>query len=262
VNVSRIIVCLAATAALALSACGDDDDESKGGGSTATTATQEQQQGSASGAALTDVEPRSAKPNLAGGDAPIESFVNQYADDAVSYWRQVFENSQQQYQQPTVTVVTSGTGSCGADTFDPAKGPGIFFCASDQSAAELFYGPAFLSGLREQAGDGAVAFLVGFAAAADANNQVSGNPIGGQQEVGDDFFQLSGCFTGAWIRNLNDRQVLQEGDDQEILNLAGQFLPGADETVGKKAVALGHDSGVGACQQQYGGGGEPAPSDG
>jgi predicted metalloprotease len=250
VNASKIMVCLAVSAALALSACGDDDDDKKDSGqSTTTTATQQEQQGTAEGATLTDVEPRSAKPNLAGGDAPIDEFINKYVQDAQAYWTQVFQNSNAQYRPPNVTVATQATPTDCDKEFDPSAGPGVFYCAAEQGA-DLFYGPAFLDGLRGEAGDGGVAFLVGYGVALDANNQVAGNPVGTGKEVGGDFVNLAGCFTGAWIRNLHDREILEDGDDAEILELAGQFL-GEDATVGKKAVILGHDEGVGACQQQY-----------
>ena len=128
-NVRRIAICLAATALLGVAGCGDDDDEKDSAGTTttATTATGEAQ-ASAEGGTLKDVEPRSAKPNIAGGNAPIEEFSTNAANDAGNYWEQVFQNSQLPYARPAVEVAT-GTVETGCDQqFDSTQLP-FYLCA-------------------------------------------------------------------------------------------------------------------------------------
>ena len=259
-------VCLAASAALVAAGCGDDDDDNKSDTGGTTT----EQQASAEGGEVKDVDPRSAKPNLVGGDAPIDQYVTTITTDATAYWEQVFGNSQLPYAKPTVNVLSSaGDNGCGGQ-FDPTKQP-FFLCAST-GGSTLTYGGPVLDQVRTSNGDGAVAFLAGFGVALDANDQLSGGPIANGEQVDDTFIQVAACFTGAWVRNLADKQILQQGDDAEVLSLAGQFVPGSSAEISKSVVTLGFNEGAGACQQKIGGGGgggggtdtqpEPAPAPG
>ena len=259
-------VCLAASAALVAAGCGDDDDDNKSDTGGATT----EQQSSAEGGALNDVEPRSAKPNLVGGSAPITEYAQQIGDDAIAYWEQVFQKSSLPYAKPTVAVLTSpGDNGCGGQ-LDPAKQP-FFLCASAQGSKITLGGPV-LDQIRTSNGDGAVAFLAGFGVALDTNDQLSGGPISSGQQVDDVFIQRAACFTGAWVRNLADRSVLEQGDDAEVLSLAGQFVPGSSADISKSIITLGFNEGAAACQQKIGGDGgggggtetqpEPAPAPG
>lgn len=262
-NIRTIAVCLAASAALVAAGCGDDDDDAKKDTGGTTT----EQQASAEGGEIKDVEPRSAKPNLVGGDAPIADFATTIANDAIAYWEGVFQNSQLPYNKPAVTVLTApGDNGCG-NQLDPAKQP-FFLCASPQGSKITLGGPV-LDQIRTSNGDGAVAFLAGFGVALDTNDQLSGGPIANGQQVDDVFIQRAGCFTGAWVRNLADKQILQQGDDAEVLSLAGQFVPGSSAEISKSLVALGFNEGAQACQQKIGGDGggggtetqpEPAPA--
>jgi predicted metalloprotease len=241
-----LVACLALVAA----GCGDDDKSDSG-----TTA---------SAAPLTDVAPRTSKANLVGGNAAIEEFVAKASSDAIAYWGEVFTKSGLQYVTPTATVLAQAADNgCGAQ-FDPAK-QAFFFCASDGAAAKLSFGAPNLDAIRTSNGDGGVAFLVGWAVALDVTDQVSGNPVAKTGEAPPGFLETSACFTGSWIRNLADRNILEAGDDQEILTIAGQAL-GGDATVSADLVKKGFNEGVGACQSGSGGGTptestpQPAPS--
>lgn len=252
-NLRRLAVCMAAIAALGVSACGDDDED-KGGPGTTTTATTQEDQASAEGGTLKDVEPRTAKPNIVGGDAPIEEFATKAANDAANYWEQVFGNSKLPYARPSIEVATAAQDNGCGQQFDPAKQP-FFLCADPNVAAQITLGGPLLDQARSQVGDGGVAFLAGYALALDANDQLSGKPVANGQEVGEDFRQVAACFTGAWIRNLNNRELLEAGDDEEVLKLAGQFVPGGngDPAFGRKVVASGFANGSASCQSAYGG---------
>jgi predicted metalloprotease len=103
--------------------------------------------------------------------------------------------------------------------------------------------------LRSTSGDGEVAFLAGYAAAIDANDQLSGNPLaGGPDALTSKFHERAVCFTGAWIRNLAERQLLDAGDDQELARAAETFAPYGD--VPRQMLQLGYDEGAAACQEQ------------
>ena len=254
-NVRRIAVCLAATAALGVAGCGDDDESKGASGSstTATTATTEAK-ASAEGGTIKDVEPRTAKPNVAGGNAPIEEFSTNAANDAGNYWEQVFENSQLPYARPTVDVATSTVETGCGQQFDPAKLP-FYLCADAAGPSTVTLGAPLLEQARSEVGDAGVAFLAGYGMALDANDQLSGKPIGNGETVDEAFQQVAACFTGAWIRNLNDRELLEAGDDEEVLALAAQFVPGGgdDPAFGRKVVASGFNNGGETCQSEYGG---------
>jgi predicted metalloprotease len=234
-----------ATASLFAAGCGDDDSGSSSSGSTATTA--------AKAKALTDVAPRAAKANVVGGDAPIGEFARNAAGDAVNYWTAVFEKSGVTYAQPSVNVLeTVGDNGCGED-FDPDAKP-FFLCAEEGAGTKISLGGSGLDGLRTSNGDAAVVFLAGLAVALDANDQLSGNPIVNGQGFSDEFVAEATCFVGAWIRNLDDRKILEAGDDAEILDAAGKAI---DATVGPDQIKEGFTNGVSACQ---GGGAAPAES--
>ena len=91
--------CLLAAGALFAAGCGDDDD-SGDSGSTTTAAAETK--------ALTDVDPRSSKPNIAGGNAPIDELMGNAAGDASNYWADVFQKSGLTYEAPDASG-TAGT---------------------------------------------------------------------------------------------------------------------------------------------------------
>jgi predicted metalloprotease len=244
-----LAACLLAAGALFAAGCGDDD--SSDSGSTSET----------SAKALTDVEPRASKPNIAGGNAPIEELMSNAAGDASNYFNDVFTNSNLTYEAPDVQVVAQQTDSCNGP-FDPSS-MSISLCAAEGGSTIYLGGPR-LDQIRTDKGDGAAVFLAGFSVAADANDQLSGRPIANGEQADGAFYQTAACFTGAWIRNLADRTILEAGDDQEILGLAAEFID-QDPNVGPAAVQNGYQNGAGACQgggggDQGGGSDEPAPS--
>ena len=243
-----LVACLALVAA----GCGDDDKSDSG-----TTA-------SASAKPLTDVAPRTSKANIVGGNAAIEEFVQKAASDAISYWGDVFTKSGLQYSTPSAQVLAQAADNGCGGQFDPTT-QAFFFCASEGGPAKLVFGGPKMDAIRTSNGDGGVAFLAGWAVALDVTDQVSGSPVAKTGQAPPGFLETSACFTGAWIRNLADRQLLESGDDQEILTIAGQAL-GGDATVSADLVKKGYNEGVGACQSGSSGGGgtdstpQPAPS--
>ena len=237
--------------------CGEDEDS----GDTASTPTTTTETTPARGyatTALTDVEPRTSKPNIAGGNAPIEEFAQRAGNDASDYFGRVFESSQIPYEVPTISVESETIDFC-EQQFDPAA-QAFYLCAT-QGGSEIAFGAPRMEELRSGAGDAAVAFLAGLAVAADANDQLSGRPIAQGEQPTAGFIATATCFTGAWVRNLADRELVEAGDDEEVLAAAADYF-GSDAQLGQDALRTGYTEGAGACQQADAGedAAEPAPS--
>lgn len=248
-HIRTIAVCLAAGAALVAAGCGDDDDDN-GGDNGASTQQQSATPRPAEGGELKDIEPRTAAPNLVGGRGPIQQFVTTAATDSISYWQKVFQSSGLAYRGVTVNVLNSPTQTCGRQ-FDPASQP--FFLCANPNGSEISLGAPVLNDIRASSGDGAVAFLTGYAIAMDTNDQLSGNPISEGSGADATFYQRTACFTGAWIRNVADRSILEAGDDQEVLDAAERYVQGSNAQITNANVRLGYQEGAAACQQKIGG---------
>lgn len=226
---------------LGIAGCGDDEESptSTNTGNTSAAKT------------LKDIEPRATKPNVVGGNAPIAELLSNAAGDAVGYWGQVFQNSNLPYEQPKLNIASSPTDDGCGGTFDPAQRP-FFLCATDAGSTISLSAPA-MDKIRSSAGDAAVVFLSGMWVAVDTNDQLQGRPLSKSGKIDAEFAATAGCFTGAWIRNLADRQILEAGDDQEVLQTAEQAI---GQGIGAEAVKNGFTNGAAACQGG-GGGGQP-----
>jgi predicted metalloprotease len=231
----KFAACALAVAGLAVAGCGDDDEQ----GSTGTTTTAE----NSSAKTISDIEPRATKPNIVGGGGPIDQFLTSVGNDAIGYWGQVFQNSNLPYKRPTIRVATAaGDNGCG-EQFDPTQRP-FFLCLGDQGSV-ITLGAPLLDKVRNGAGDAGVAFLAGFAVAVDTNDQLTGGTLAEGGQIDQQFATTAACFTGAWIRNLADKQLLEAGDDQEVLRMAEQFI---GQGIGAQSVAQGFNQGAGSCQ--------------
>jgi hypothetical protein len=240
-----LAVALLATAMAVASGCGDDEEEQAGTTpATATTA----QTTPAERTLTTNVPPRAAAPNIAGGEGRIGAFVERYAADAVGYWAEAFGASGVPYRRPTVAVVARpGDSGCNRP-FDPAKEP-YFLCAGS-NGSRLLFGAQTLDGVRSENGDAGVLFLAGYGAALDAFDQLNGNRLAGGEPVSESYVQGGVCFTGAWVGNLGMKTPLDEDDDDELLALAERFVPGDTElgvSLGRDLMALGVRRGPVAC---------------
>ena len=229
---------LLAAVAVVAAGCGSSDNSSTNSSTTSS--------GGSGKTITTDLPPRTSKANIVGGNAPIDEFAQKAANDAINFWTQIFQKNNIDYVAPTATVAMSATDNgCGAQ-FDPTT-KAFYLCAS-QDGSKITLGGPFLDTLRTSNGDGAVAFLAGLTAAADANNQLSGNPLS-KGAPDDAFLTTSLCFTGAWIKNLSDRQLLEQGDDAEILDAAGKAFGGGNPQASADAVKQGFNQGTGSCQK-------------
>ena len=254
-NLRTLTACLAVSSALFVAACGDDDEDKQGGTTTTTpTATQEEQATAKPDTITKDIKPRAAAPNVVGGDAPIEEFAQKSAHDAANYWQKVFDQNGLTYKRPTVNFLTQpGDNGCGGE-FDPTQKPYVL-CTNPGVPAIVTLSGTQLEEYRSQLGDASVSFLAGYGVTLDATDQLYGSPLANGKEVPDAFANVAVCFTGAWLRNVGDRELLEAGDSKEVMDVAATFLPG-EIGFGSDVVAFGHDNGGNACQKQYGGGSE------
>lgn len=228
---------------LALAGCGAKEKETGGGGTSPAT-TQ-----AGGDKPLKDVEPRAAKPNIVGGDAPPEEFVRTAANDAIGYWRSVFEASGIQYGEPTVTFVEGAAveGCPGAE-----RSRQLFQVCAGPDGNEIAIALGYLKLMRASAGDAGVAFLAGYAVSIDTNDQLSGAPLAaGADALSPRFHQRAVCFTGAWIRNLGERSLLEAGDGEEIARAANGTA--REVELRGEMLQLGYDEGAPACQEKVAG---------
>lgn len=229
-----------AACALAFAACGGDDDDGRRTETSASTQTQT----TAQRGPLEDVEPRAAKPNIVGGDAPLAEFVTRSADDAVNYFEEVFAANGIEYLSAEITVVEKVGEFCG-QPFDPEDYP-IYNCWGPTTTDIALSGPR-LDRLRTSAGDGAVAFLAAYAVAADAIDQIVRSE-GTNMPPDDVLAHQTACFVGAWIRNVGDRRLLEAGDEREF---ALQAIRMVSPTAPKSALGAlqdGYDDGIVVCR--------------
>jgi hypothetical protein len=232
-----------ATCALALAACGDDDEAGKTTTGGATEARTTAQVGP-----LEDVEPRAARPNIVGGDAPLAEFATRTGDDAVNYFEEVFAASGVPYAVAEIDLVEGPREVCG-QPFDPEQYL-IYRCASPTSTLIALSGPR-LERIRAGGGDAAVAFIAGFAVAIDASDQIV-TEEGGPPPPPDELARQNACFVGAWIRNVGERRLLEAGDDKEIATAAVQMVSPQAPRSALEAVQDGYDQGIARCRASKG----------
>ena len=233
---------LAASLALVVAACGGDDEP--GGTTTRTQAAGEPQ--------LTEaIPPLAAAPNVKGGSGAIDKFAKAYASAAVTYWADLFAANEIAYRPPMVTLVKRPQQTpCGAP-FDPKAD--LYELCPGTSGARVFLGAPSLDDTRAKLGDAAVAFLAGYGVALDALDQLQGNPLAAQQELDEKFTHGAVCMTGAWIAHITQKELLEAGDNAELLQIAERFVPGRTEldvSLGQDLLALGVSQGPAGCLRE------------
>ena len=232
---ARTAIAALAACALVAAGCGggDDDDATR----TAARTTAE------GGTLKADVEPRANRPNIRGGDAPIEEFVDRVSGDVINYFEQAFTANGLPYEVAEVRVVKQAERFCGQH-FDP-RFQLYFYCWIPTTTAMAISGPR-IEAVRLKAGDAGAAFLTAFVVAMDANAKLGPNPWAPNSNVGPEFDQQATCFVGAWIRNVNDRQLLDAGDLAEVEEGVG--LIAGTRTVNQRALELGYNEGITQCR--------------
>jgi hypothetical protein len=194
---------------------------------------------------LKDVEPRSAKPNIVGSDAPLAEFLTRTGDDVVNYFEEVFAANGLPYAVAEIDVVEQRREFCGRP-FDPEEYL-IYRCGSPTGTGIALSGPR-IGRIRDRSGDAAAAFIAAFGVAIDASDQIA-EEEGGEPPPPDVVARQNACFVGAWIRNIGDRRLLEAGDDQEIAAAAVEMVSPQAPRSALQAVQDGYDKGIGRCRE-------------
>ena len=160
----------------------------------------------------------------------MSRFVRVVLGDTEDTWNQIFQQSGQNYPEPTLVLFSGSTRSaCGFAS--AASGP--FYCPGDR---KLYIDLAFYEELRRRfkaPGDFAQAYVIAhevghhvqnligvlpkFAQMRQSMGQAEANAMSVRVELQAD------CFAGIWGRYAADKGILEAGDLDEALNAAAQI---------------------------------------
>ena len=156
----------------------------------------------------------------------LVDFVSFVLDDAQATWRQMFEQSGQQYQDARLVVYREGTET-GCGYGQAVSGP--FYCPADGT---VYIDLSFYSELRDRfgaPGDFAQAYVLAHEIGHHVQNLLGtssqvrqaqesdpsrGNEMSVRLELQAD------CFAGLWGRATQQRNILEEGEIAEALQAA------------------------------------------
>ena len=241
----KVCAAVLASAALLAAGCGDDDEEN--GGGTRTTATTE-----ARALLPDDIPPRAAAPNIKGADAEMSEVATKFGTDAVGFFTAVFEQNQKPYREPSIVPAETPTETCGKP-FDPQK-QGYFLCFSE-AGDRLTLGVPFLERVRNEYGDSGAVFLIGYGVALSAYDQLTGDRLAKGGKLDQQFAEFAVCLVGAWNRWMTKDRLLEPGDEEELLKVTADFLPGQTPegvSLGQDVYAAGFTKGSRGCIEPEG----------
>jgi predicted metalloprotease len=224
-----------AVAALALAACGDDETKTvtvgQGTGKNTVVpakSTLPRYAGDPSAtkpATLASVaefkqlpkqETGNVAPKVRGSDVPIEQFLDTVSNDVASYWQAVFNRSGYKFPTTTSSLVT-GQVSTPCGPLDGAAGPPKY-CPNDST---IYLPTQYFQEKITPIGDAAIptdiALLWGYRVqdALGAFKQVTAGRLKPLE------LNLSAiCMAGSYMATVAKRQLLEQGDADEVLNLA------------------------------------------
>ena len=235
-------------AALVLGACGSDSNNSKtdtqsSGGSDKIAA-----------AAGFKAPPKgAAKANVVQSNTPTEQFLPLLSGDAAAYWAQVFKASNLQYSPPKTVVVTTTPEQCASTSYDTNATP--TYCNSTKTV--VLPKGTFETKIVPNFKDGGEVAVVGILHGYSVLEQIGAFQAEQQGKVSAaQINQAANCFGGAWIGYVQKRNLLEQGDLEEIAALAQSN--GADQTeasANAAALQTGIAQGPGPCQAILTGGG-------
>jgi uncharacterized protein len=165
----------------------------------------------------------------ANGDDPQVAFVQSILGDTEDTWRALFQQSGQQYRDPTLVLFRGGVNSaCGFA--NAAVGP--FYCPGDQ---QVYLDLQFFDDMASRfsvAGDFAQAYVIAHEVGhhvqtlLGVSQQMQAARQGGARMEGDNGLLVrqelqADCFAGVWANHAQQRHDwLEEGDLEEALNAA------------------------------------------
>jgi len=165
----------------------------------------------------------------ANGDDPQVAFVQSILGDTEDTWRSLFQQSGQQYRDPTLVLFRGGVNSaCGFA--NSAVGP--FYCPGDQ---QVYLDLQFFDEMASRfsvAGDFAQAYVIAHEVGhhvqtlLGVSQQMQAARQRGARMEGDNGLLVrqelqADCFAGVWANHAQQRHDwLEEGDLEEALNAA------------------------------------------
>jgi predicted metalloprotease len=158
----------------------------------------------------------------------LADFVSVVLADTEDTWREIFQSSGRDYQEP-VLVMFSGSVQSACGMADAAMGP--FYCPADK---QVYIDLAFFKDLKQRhgaPGDFAQAYVIAHEVGHHVQNLlgISSQVRSAQRGVGkaeSNALSVSlelqaDCFAGLWGNHADrSRQVLEQGDMEEALNAA------------------------------------------
>ncbi|HVE67169.1 MAG TPA: neutral zinc metallopeptidase [Solirubrobacteraceae bacterium] len=270
---TRIYILAVLAAALLVGACGDDDDKGdeqasttsrnatvvparstvpRYGGDPAATRTPNL----ASVGQLRQL-PRSTSvaPKVRGSNVPLPQFLDTVSNDVATYWQKVFNNSKISFPETRQAIVTSSTdGGCG--TVTSAEGPPVY-CQSDRT---IYLPVGYFETKVAPIGDAAAVTLVGLLWGYRVQDAVGAfKAVQSGQRTGLDVNLGAICMAGSYMATVANRNLLEQGDVDEILKTAAATADqGTPPDVSKAkgsgpqrvaAFRVGFSRGASACQR-------------
>lgn len=172
---------------------------------------------------------RTSAPGNGDGDDPQVAFVQSILGDTEDTWRALFQQSGQQYRDPTLVLFRGGVNSaCGFA--NSAVGP--FYCPGDQ---QVYLDLQFFDEMASRfsvAGDFAQAYVIAHEVGhhvqtlLGVSQQMQAARQRGARKEGDNGLLVrqelqADCFAGVWANHAQHRHDwLEEGDLEEALNAA------------------------------------------
>jgi predicted metalloprotease len=259
------------TAGLLLAACGDDDKDNDKAATTGTQAaapartTVPRAPADPKGARRARVssvatfrQPKAAsrqRANVRGSNQPLPQFLATISNDVATYWQKVFNNSKLEFPKTTQVVITdSAQGGCG--TITSAEGPPNY-CPADQT---VYLPVGYFQTKVMPIGDAAAVTLTALVWGYRVQDAVGAfKAVQSGQKTGLDLNLGAMCMAGSYMATVANRNLLEQGDVDEILKTAAatadQGTP-PDVTKAKGSVAqrtaafrIGFSRGPAACQK-------------
>lgn len=258
--------------AVLLGACGDDDNDeptagtNTGGAAVVPATTKVPRYAGDPEAtrtptldAIEDLEqlPRttSVTPKVRGSDVPLPQFLDTVSNDVATYWQKVFNNSKFRFPTTTQAIVT-GTAESPCGQISGAQGPPIY-C---QANSTIYLPVGYFQDKVVPIGDAAAVTFVGLMWGLRIQDALGAfRAVQQGQRTGLDVQLGAICFAGSYMATVANRNLLEEGDVEEILQTARATGDrGTPEDVARAkgspeqrvaAFRVGFSRGASACQR-------------
>jgi predicted metalloprotease len=194
-------------------------------------------------------------PKVRGSNVPLPQFLDTVSNDVATYWQKVFNNSKISFPETRQAIVTGSTaGGCG--TVTGAEGPPVY-CQSDRT---IYLPVGYFQTKVVPIGDAAAVTLVGLLWGYRVQDAVGAfKAVQSGQRTGLDVNLGAICMAGSYMATVANRNLLEQGDVDEILKTAAATAdqgtpPDVSKSKGSApqrvaAFRVGFSRGAAACQR-------------